>query len=203
MGKIQAQLIKLKSGLPATIKACESKDAEFFPRFAELVGKETPFTRFSTMDAPTAEQTAVEWDQDYSRSDRLHLGVFLDGQMLACLKFKQPYPEHEGYRHVGEFGIMVLREFWGQGIALQLMKEMESYAKTAGALRIEAKVRDGHEKAISFFKFLGYEIEGVRRGAVRVGADFVNEYYIGKVRASRHELRILNPKKSPPRLFRD
>ena len=143
---------------------------------------ETQFTRFSTTGStPSLEKTATEWQTDFLRPDRLQMGAFQGDRMVGYLKFKQPYPDHVGFRHVADFGIMIFREFWQQSLARIMMNEMELYARSIGVQRFEARVRDGNARAMKIFESLGFKNEGTRKGAAKVSDQMVDEFYIGKI----------------------
>jgi RimJ/RimL family protein N-acetyltransferase len=163
------------------IRKCVLGDAAQFVEFARKVGTETKFTRFSSGTVPSIEKSAAEFEEDGERSDRLHLGAFAEDRLVAYAKFRQPYPDHSGFKHVADFGIMVLSEFWGKGVGRALMDAVEDYSKRLGVTRIEARVRQGNDAALKFFGSLGYVVEGTRRACVVIDQFYLDEYYIGKV----------------------
>jgi len=181
MGLIRPENVNFENGKQVILRSCEPKDAREFVKFAMAVGQQTPFTRFSSGVKPDEEETAREWQRDLERSDVLHLGAFVDGRMIGYLKFRQQYPDHFGFKHIADFGVMILSEGWGQGLGLAFMRAMESYAKSIGVHRIEARIRQGNERAFSFFKALKYEIEGTRKNSVKIDDTFLDEFYIAKL----------------------
>jgi len=42
-------------------------------------------------------------------------------------------------------------------------------------------VMEANEKAIALYKNLGFEIEGIRKGSLKVNGDFINELYMAKL----------------------
>lgn len=79
------------------------------------------------------------------------------------------YSRCEGYdlkrfTHKVEFGLGVLKDFWGYGIGKNLMKETISWADKNGIKKIVLNgVVETNEKAIELYKRLGFEIEGLMR----------------------------------------
>lgn len=79
------------------------------------------------------------------------------------------YSRCEGYdlkrfTHKVEFGLGVLKDFWGYGIGKNLMKETISWADDNGIKKIVLNgVVETNEKAIELYKRLGFEIEGLMR----------------------------------------
>jgi ribosomal protein S18 acetylase RimI-like enzyme len=69
--------------------------------------------------------------------------------------------------HCGSLGMGVLPEYRGKGIGRQLLQACISKARTKGITRIELEVRADNVRAISLYKALGFEIEAVKRNAMR------------------------------------
>jgi RimJ/RimL family protein N-acetyltransferase len=182
MGEVCLKSWSAKNSLTLSIRSGVENDAVLFPAFAKKVGEETNFTRYSTTgNAPNEWEIRSEFQNDILRSDRLHLVAYLDDKMVGYLKFKQPYPQHVGFKHVAEFGIFILSEVWGLRLARFMILEMEQYALSIGVKRIEARVRAGNERALFLFKSVGFQVEGTRYGAVKIGDQLCDELYIGKI----------------------
>lgn len=82
----------------------------------------------------------------------------LEGLIIASLNFTA------GIRsrliHIGKFGVNVLKEYWGNGIAQELINGLIQWAKDGGKItKIDLQVREHNEKAIYLYKKLGFEIE--------------------------------------------
>jgi putative acetyltransferase len=69
--------------------------------------------------------------------------------------------------HCGSLGMGVLPTHRGQGIGRQLLQACISKANTKGITRIELEVRADNERAIGLYKALGFELEAVKRNAMR------------------------------------
>ncbi|WP_034756849.1 GNAT family N-acetyltransferase [Rossellomorea vietnamensis] len=63
--------------------------------------------------------------------------------------------------HKVEFGVGVLKEFWGYGIGKNLLKESTRWADDNGIKKITLNVLETNEKAIMLYKNNGFEVEGV------------------------------------------
>jgi ribosomal protein S18 acetylase RimI-like enzyme len=77
-------------------------------------------------------------------------------------------------KHCGVFGIALVPEFRGKGIGRQLMKTVIKSAWGRKITRIELTVRKDNTNAISLYKSLGFESEGVRRNAFRIDGKYEN-----------------------------
>jgi RimJ/RimL family protein N-acetyltransferase len=63
--------------------------------------------------------------------------------------------------HKVEFGVCVLKDFWGYGIGTNLLKESIKWADANNIKKINLNVLETNEKAILLYKKYGFEKEGV------------------------------------------
>jgi ribosomal protein S18 acetylase RimI-like enzyme len=80
------------------------------------------------------------------------------------------------FSHCGTLGIGLLPEFRGHGIGRQLMQTTIDAAWQCGVTRIELIVREHNANAISLYRRLGFEIEGLHCNAVRIDGQYQNVY---------------------------
>ncbi|WP_108671060.1 GNAT family N-acetyltransferase [Peribacillus acanthi] len=69
--------------------------------------------------------------------------------------------ELKRFSHKVEFGVGVLKDYWGYGIGKNLLKESISWADSNGIKKMTLSVLETNEKAIQLYKKLGFEIEGI------------------------------------------
>lgn len=74
------------------------------------------------------------------------------------------------FSHRVEFGIAVLKDFWGYGIGRNLLQQSVAWADSNGIRKIVLQVVETNEKAMSLYSSLGFEVEGILRND-RVHAD--------------------------------
>lgn len=86
-------------------------------------------------------------------------------------------------RHIGSIGIMVHKDYQGQGVGRTLMEALLDLADHwLMLLRVELSVFEDNHRAIALYESLGFEKEGLKRlGAVRDGV-YENEYYMSRIR---------------------
>ncbi|MDR6879403.1 GNAT family N-acetyltransferase [Bacillus sp. 3255] len=65
------------------------------------------------------------------------------------------------FSHKVEFGVGVLKDFWGYGIGKNLLKESIAWADSNEIKKITLNVLETNSKAIELYKRLGFEIEGI------------------------------------------
>jgi len=82
----------------------------------------------------------------------------------------------DAFKHSAVLGISVAREWRGRGIGSALMQHAMEWASTKGSIRrIELYVYATNARAIRLYDRFGFQVEGRRKGAVRVGDHFVDD----------------------------
>lgn len=161
-----------------TIRSVVAEDASAWLDYLCKVGDETDFLAFSseqiTMDTDQARQYL---EQASKRNDSLFLMATDDAEILATLNFQcGRWPFN---RHHGEFGISVVEEFWGCGLARIMMDTMLEWATQNRIRKIHLKVRTDNHRAIHLYQSMGFTIEGIaERQCFRPGV-FYLAYHMG------------------------
>ncbi|WP_186430280.1 GNAT family N-acetyltransferase [Clostridium sp. BSD9I1] len=65
------------------------------------------------------------------------------------------------FRHKAEFGICILKEYWGQGIGKVLLENILMWADTVGIEKISLTVVETNTNAIQLYKRYGFSEEGL------------------------------------------
>jgi RimJ/RimL family protein N-acetyltransferase len=84
--------------------------------------------------------------------------------------------------HRVEFGVGVLKEFWGYGIGKNLLKESTRWADTNGVRKVSLSVLETNEKAINLYKENGFEIEGILKDdKLLLDGNYYNTILMGRI----------------------
>lgn len=144
------------------IKSAEVDDADEFLSFINQVDNETDFlTR-----APGEFNMILEDEQRFienklsSRKDLLLIARF-DGRITGTLGFVSNSLLR--CNHKGQFGISVLKEYWGFGIGRSLIETMFEWADANGIIKISLEVDTSNTRAISLYRSMGFVEEGYLR----------------------------------------
>jgi ribosomal protein S18 acetylase RimI-like enzyme len=70
--------------------------------------------------------------------------------------------------HRGDVGMGVLPTYQGRGIARELLERAISLANAAGIYRLELEVRSDNRRALELYRSMGFAVESIVRGAMRV-----------------------------------
>ncbi|WP_075618530.1 GNAT family N-acetyltransferase [Paenisporosarcina indica] len=65
------------------------------------------------------------------------------------------------FAHKVEFGVCVLKDYWGFGIGTNLLKESIAWADSIGIHKITLNVLETNDKAINLYKKYGFKTEGI------------------------------------------
>ncbi|ROR28533.1 acetyltransferase (GNAT) family protein [Mobilisporobacter senegalensis] len=85
------------------------------------------------------------------------------------------------FSHKVEFGVCILKEYWGYGIGKNLLKESINWADSTGIKKITLNVLETNEKAINLYKSFGFEIEGILKKDKRLGdGNYYNTIIMGR-----------------------
>lgn len=180
MATYNPEVFQLKNGRKLTIRHCTVADTPLFAPFQKQISRETTHTMQMESNPPSEAQVRENWQRSELDPKALRIGAFSEGRMVGMLGF-HPLPAHPWTDHLAQFGMMILKEYWGQGLGTRLLQIMESHAKKVGVSRIEAMVRIGNDRGEHLYKKNGFVIEGTRKKAAFINGTFWDEYFIAKL----------------------
>lgn len=153
----------LKNGRRIITRSLCAGDAEQALTHHILVCGETDnLARYPDEIRMTAEEERAFLQKQAKSAKGVMLGAFAGGRLIASASIVPVSESHERYRHRGAFGISVAREFWNQGIASLLIRQVLEYARLAGYGQIELEVLADNRKAISLYQKYGFREYGRR-----------------------------------------
>ncbi|WP_066071542.1 GNAT family N-acetyltransferase [Neobacillus soli] len=84
--------------------------------------------------------------------------------------------------HKVEFGVCVLKEFWGHGIGQNLLKESIHWADANGIKKITLNVLETNDKAIKLYQKYGFEVEGIlKKDKILSDGNYYNTILMGRI----------------------
>lgn len=92
----------------------------------------------------------------------------------------------EGYKlkrmsHKVEFGVCVLKEYWGYGIGENLLKESIHWADSNDIKKITLNVLETNDKAIRLYEKYGFEVEGIlKNDKILSDGNYYNTILMGR-----------------------
>lgn len=83
--------------------------------------------------------------------------------------------------HKVEFGVCVLKEFWGFGIGKNLLQESIRCADENGIKKMVLSVLETNDKAIELYKRFGFAVEGILKNDKRLSdGNYYSTFLMGR-----------------------
>lgn len=181
MADFVPQQFKLSSSKFLTIRHFNLKDLDKLQLFFKKGIEETNHTLLCKEKLVTKSTLREKLENIIPSPSEIYIGAFDQNTIVGSLQLKSQNPDHPWIKHVGQFGMLVLEDYWGQGIGRKLLEIMDNFALTIGVSRIESSVRHNNERGIKFYLKAGFKIEGTREKCAFIDGQFVDEYFIAKV----------------------
>ena len=103
----------------------------------------------------TAEQEGAFLEKEEKSEREVYIVAVVDGKIVGSAGIES---QGERYKiaHRAEFGVSVLRDFWGLGVGKALIEAVIGCAKKIGYEQIELGVLSNNDRAIALYKKLGF-----------------------------------------------
>ncbi|MFT5872479.1 MAG: RimJ/RimL family protein N-acetyltransferase [Clostridium sp.] len=86
------------------------------------------------------------------------------------------------FKHKAEFGICILKKYWGQGIGTVLIKNILMWADTVGIKKISLTVVHTNTRAIQLYKRYGFLEEGLLiKDRIHKDGNYYNTVLMGRL----------------------
>ena len=195
MAKLAPREFRSKKGKVLSFKTIESSDTDQMISMMQQIAVESQNTnQVPNRNYLTPEERKKQIERMNEHPADLTLGVFFEEKLIGSLFFYTPDFTHPWKKHLGAFGMMILQDFWGEGIGKELLRLMEEHAQSLGISRIEARVRTFNDRGLHLYKSMGYKIEGTHKNAALIDGKSADEYSIAKLINEKF------PKWTPPTL---
>ncbi len=150
----------LKDGREMIIRRTTAKDAEEMLKYLEQVGGESDFLTFGPGEIKMTLEDERSFLSSISKTDnKLFIVAVLEDKIIGNLSYTGGMRPRVS--HVGEFGVSVLKEYWGCGVGRALIQYLIEWSKASGVVRkINLRVRSDNAVGIHLYKELGFLEEG-------------------------------------------
>lgn len=131
------------------------------------------------IDTPGFENL-IKTDSENERN--LFLVAFINDKIIGFSRCEGNLLKR--YAHKVEFGVCVLKDFWGFGIGTNLLKESIAWADLNGIHKITLNVLETNEKAINLYKKFGFKTEGIlKNDKILPDGQYYNTVVMGRFNA--------------------
>lgn len=142
------------------IRSAKEKDAKYLTEIRIQIDGETENLDREQGEAFIDESGFKQIIQRDTESTRnLFLVAEIDGRIVGFSRCEGN--DLKRTIHKLEFGVCVLKEFWGYGIGRNLLEESIPWADSNGIKKIALNVLETNEKAIKLYQQFGFEVEGI------------------------------------------
>lgn len=112
------------------------------------------------------------------KENALFIIAEITGKVVGNLNFSGG--TRQRIAHVGEFGVSILKEYWGNGIGEELIKYLISWSNSSGIIRkINLRVRTDNTRGIHLYKKLGFSEEGIVKRDFLINGEFYDSLVMG------------------------
>ncbi|PQZ57701.1 MULTISPECIES: GNAT family N-acetyltransferase [Bacillus] len=174
-------------GLEYTIRSAAKHDAEQLSKIRVQIDGET-----ENMDREEGEgfidtkgfQQIIKTDSEKTRN--IFLVAEVHNRIVGFLRCEGS--DLKRLSHKVEFGVCILKEFWGYGIGKNLLQESINWADANEVKKIALQVLETNAKAIQLYKRLGFEVEGVLKNDKMLSdGKYYNTVVMGRVNGTFHK----------------
>jgi ribosomal protein S18 acetylase RimI-like enzyme len=147
---------------------------ETFHAALDSVARERRYLAF--LEAPPLERCA-EFVRGNIKTGIPQYVAVVDGRVVGwCDVLPVPRP---ACAHCGVLGIGIIAAYRGKGIGAALMRAAIDASRAFGLTRVELTVREHNTNAVALYVKMGFEVEGLKRNAVRIEGNYENYICMG------------------------
>jgi phosphinothricin acetyltransferase len=132
---------------------------------------------FSAADEPMSAEQAADWIRSGGERGTMLLAE-ADGRVVGFQTFEPFNPYVRSMRHVGVAGTQVERGARGAGVGRALWDATVRFAVGAGYEKAIVYVRRRNERALRFYRSLGFRDVGVSARHVRIDGAYDDERFL-------------------------
>lgn len=169
----------LNDGTNFSIRVASASDASKLINYLNTIASESDNLTFGPGEMNATIEQEQKFIEDANKtSNQLFIIAIIDGLVIGNLNFsggKRPRVSH-----TGEFGVSVLKEYWGNGIAFELISYLITWAAEGGIItKLNLRVREDNKNAIKLYKKLGFKKEGLITRDFFIKGEYFNSYQMG------------------------
>ena len=150
------QQIVLKNGKTAVLRNGVASDGSaVFENFNQTHAETDYLLTYPDENSFDAEQEGRFLEQKTASTNEIEIIALVDGKVVGTAGI-EAVGTKDKVRHRAEFGISVLKEYWGLGIGRALLEACIKCAKEAGYAQLELTVVAENARAIALYQKAGF-----------------------------------------------
>ena len=150
------QEITLKNGRTALLRNGVAADAAAVVENLCQAHAETDYLlSYPDENSFDAEKEAAFLEEKTASANEIEIVAFVDGEVAGTAGIEAVGSKYK-VRHRSEFGISILRKYWGLGLGRALMQACIQCAREAGYAQLELTVVAENARAVELYKRAGF-----------------------------------------------
>ena len=161
------------------IRKIQMEDAYNYLDMLLNLDNETKFMMFEPGERPTDINIAKNIIDKSINGDNLVL-VAIDGENIIGFLSVQK-GGHKRIKHIGYVVVGIREKYRSMGIGSKLFSELDIWAIENKITRLELSVICSNTIAKHLYEKNGFEVEGIKRNAMLIDDEYVDEFYMAKI----------------------
>jgi RimJ/RimL family protein N-acetyltransferase len=184
------------------VREAEPADGRALVDTIIAVNRETDFLGDPNEPPPWADQPEAYLAAQRERDDTVFLVASDAGELVGYLgAFVPRAASCRGVVFIFSIGLRASHR--GRSIGTRLFVALEDWARARAAWRLELRVDVENAPGLALYRKRGFEIEGRLNFAFRVGDDWREHYWMGKLLDSEHRSQVAAIDLAPPAIRAD
>ncbi len=152
-----SQKIILKNGKEVWLKNGDASDGRAVYENFNATHAETDYLlSYPDENSYDSKQEAQFLEEKTKSTNEIEIIALVDGKVVGTAGIEAIGTKYK-VKHRAEFGISILREYWGMGLGKALLTACIQCARDAGYLQLELNVVAENERAIALYRKMGFE----------------------------------------------
>ena len=173
--------IPLSDGLVCVLREMVEDDAAAIIELLPRTHAETDFVNYFPGEFDwTLEQEREFLRKRFGNPLSISIAAEVDGRLIGLSGAAAP--EFKRMQHHAELGLVILRDFWRQGIGRKMMDLTIEWGRRIGLHKMYLRVYDYNERAMRMYETLGFVEEArLQRDIRRVDGSYGSTVYMSLV----------------------
>ena len=168
-----------RDGRALLIREARGRDARAVLEYLDLISQETDFLTFGPGEFRLTKKEEFNYLKKCRAAQNcLYLLALLEETVIGTLSFEAG--TRPRIQHAGEFGISVLKKYWGIGIASSLIDSLLEWSTDGNKIKkINLRVRADNHRAITLYKQKGFVVEGILKNEIFLDNTYYDNLWMG------------------------
>lgn len=153
---LYSKTITLKDGRQCLLRQADADDASDYYDIFQQTHTETDYLlSYPEENDKSLDDMRAFLASSADSNDEIELIATVGGKVVACAGIGKVGGKDK-VRHRAEFGVSVLKDYWGLGVGRALTAACIECAKATGYAQLELDVVEDNENAIALYRKMGF-----------------------------------------------